>query len=258
MKRVFTWALIAGLSFGGFAPAALAVNGRGGTNLIISEVVDGPLSGGLPKFVELTNCGAAPVDLSQYSIGNINNGGTTLGGGSSLLLSGNLNAGESYVISYESGDSPGVGTFFDVFGMDPDNFDLSTFINGDDVIVLYLGQATGDGSDATLVDILGVIGVNGDGEPWDYTDSYITRNAGALASQTFVEADWTGPGADGLEDVDDAAETVQLQTLTTPGSHVCAAGPAAAPATSTTGIVATVGVVFLLLGAGLGTRRFFG
>ena len=135
-------------------------------DLIISEVVDATLPGGLPKFVELTNTGATAIDLSNYSIGNYNNGGTTLGGGASTVLSGMLGSCESYVISYENGDSPGVGSFFDLFGFDPDNFDLGSFINGDDVIALFLGAATGDGSDATLVDVYGVIGVDGSGEAW--------------------------------------------------------------------------------------------
>ena len=76
-------------------------------DLIISEVVDATLPGGLPKFVELTNTGTTDIDLSQYSIGNYNNGGTTLGGGASTVLSGTLVAGDSYVISYENGDAPG-------------------------------------------------------------------------------------------------------------------------------------------------------
>ena len=44
-----------------FAPASVVfANG-----LIISEVVDGTLPGGQPKWVELTNCGAEPADPGQ-------------------------------------------------------------------------------------------------------------------------------------------------------------------------------------------------
>ena len=47
----------------------------GGTTpqLIISEVVDATLPGGLPKFVELTNTGSTTLDLSGFSIGNYSN-----------------------------------------------------------------------------------------------------------------------------------------------------------------------------------------
>ena len=156
-------------------------HGAGG--LLISEIMDGDLPGGLPKFVEVTNTSGAAIDLSGFSIGNFNNGGTSLGGGDSTVLSGSLAAGDSYVISYENGDSAGVGVFHDTYGFDPDNLGLGPFFNGDDVLVLYSangsgtdGAATGDGSDATIVDMYGVIGVNGDGEVWDYTDSYAVRN----------------------------------------------------------------------------------
>ena len=49
-----------------------------GANLIISEIVDAPLPGGLPKFVELTNTGNTSIDLSGFSIGNQNNAATEM------------------------------------------------------------------------------------------------------------------------------------------------------------------------------------
>lgn len=196
--------------------------------LIISEIVDAPLPGGLPKFVELTNTGTMTVDLSAYSIGNFSNGGSTLGGGSSTLLSGSLAPGDSYVISYEGSDSPGVGTFFDTYGFDPDNFDLGTFINGDDVVALFQGAATGDGSDATLIDLYGVVGTDGTGEAWEYTDSYAVRNPDVLAgTATFDAAQWTIPGANGLETGDDTEELALILANTTPGTHSTIPEPSA-------------------------------
>ena len=201
--------------------AALAMmTGTANGALIISEVVDATLPGGLPKFVELTNTGGASVDLSLYSIGNFNNGGTTLGGGASTVLSGSLAAGDSYVISYENGDEPGVGVFFDTYGFDPDNFDLGTFINGDDVVALFLGPATGDGSDATLVDVYGVIGVDGSGQDWEYTDGYSFRNSTVLSpNDTFTSSEWNFGGANSLETGDDVEELALILANTTPGTH---------------------------------------
>lgn len=187
-------------------------------DLIISEVVDGDRPGGLPKFVELTNTGASSVDLSNYSIGNFNNGGTTLGGGISTQLSGTLGPCESYVISYENSDGPGVGFFFTTYGFDPDNFDLGAFTNGDDVIALYLGVATGDGSDATLLDVYGVIGVDGTGEVWEYTDGYSTRLVNT-ANPVFDPAEWTIGGVDSLDGGDEAADIAALLSLTDPGIY---------------------------------------
>jgi hypothetical protein len=191
-------------------------------DLIISEVVDATLPGGLPKFVELTNTGAGPVDLSLYSIGNFSNGASLLGGGASTMLSGTLGSCESYVISWENGDEPGIGLFFDTYGFDPDNFDLGAFTNGDDVYALFLGAATGDGSDATLIDVYGEIGVDGTGMVWEYTDGYSYRLT-ATASPTFDAAQWFIGGANSLEDAggDDVVELALILSLTTPGTHVC-------------------------------------
>ena len=208
--------------------AALACS-TANADIIISEIVDAPLPGGLPKFVELTNTGTTSVDLSAYSIGNYSNGSTTLGGGASTVLSGMLAAGDSYVISYENGDSPGMGLFFDTYGFDPDTFDLGAFINGDDVVALFLGAATGDGSDATLVDQYGVVGVDGTGEAWEYTDGYSFRNAditsGSSALTPFDTAQWTIGGANALETGDDVEELALILQLTTPGTHVFNAVP---------------------------------
>lgn len=189
--------------------------------VIISEVVDATLPGGLPKFVELTNCGDVPANLGLFSIGNFNNGGTNLGGGASVVLSGILAPGESYVVSYENNDSAGVGTFFDTYGFDPDNFDLGAFINGDDVMALFLGPATGDGSDAPLVDVYGVIGTDGTGEAWEYTDGHSTRLPGFGPNAVFDPAEWDFGGADSLETGDDVTEMALILAETTPGTHTC-------------------------------------
>jgi hypothetical protein len=204
-------------------------------DLIISEVVDADLPGGLPKFVELTNTGAAAIDLSAYSIGNFSNGGTTLGGGASTALSGMLAAGDSYVISYEASDSPGVGVFFTTYGFDPDNFDQGAFTNGDDVLALFLGVGTGDGTDATLVDLYGVIGVDGTGQVWEYTDSYAYRNFNVVsASSTFDPAQWTIAGAGALDGVDAAGTAA----ATSPGTHSFVPAPGAAALLAFGGLLA--------------------
>ena len=61
--------LITGLMFLASAPLSRA-------DLIITEVVDGTLTGGLPKWVELTNTGSATVILGGFSLGVKNNGST--------------------------------------------------------------------------------------------------------------------------------------------------------------------------------------
>ncbi len=188
--------------------------------LIISEVVDATLTGGLPKYVEITNtCSDVSVDMSLYSIGNMNNGSTLLGGGASTQLTGILAPGDSYVISYEASDGPGVGTFFNTYGFDPDNFSQGAFINGDDVVILFKGPATGDASSATIVDQIGRIGQDGSGQDWDYEDSWCRRNPNVLAGNqgTFLSGEWTCAGANSLDSPNNTVPAITAAT--NPGSH---------------------------------------
>ena len=209
------------LLLSGAALAAFTVSAQ--ADLLITEVVDGTLTGGLPKWVEITNTDASgSIDLSLYSFGNFNNGGTTLGGGAASQLTGTLAAGASYIIAYEADNGPGASSYFGVYGSDPDFYMGGAFTNGDDVLALYLGLATGDGSNATLVDVYGVIGVDGTGTNWEYTDSYAYRCGDLANGGVFDAGDWTVPGPDALEagcGGDDTCETQNLLNLTTPGSH---------------------------------------
>ena len=198
--------------------ALLATTAPANADIIISEVVDGTLTGGTPKWVELTNTGAADVDLAAYSFGNMNNGGTTLGGGSAAVLTGTVAPGESFVLGYDNDNDP----FNSVYGFDADFLMGGTYINGDDALILFLGAATGDGSDATIVDVYGVIGTDGSGQDWEYTDGYSYRLGTSSNNGTFDVNDWFVAGANALEEGcggDDACETVNLQNLTTPGTH---------------------------------------
>lgn len=191
--------------------------------LVISEIVDATLSNGLPKFVEITNTGPSSVELGEFSLGLFNNGGTSLLAGRSTVLVGTLAAGDSHVISFDSTDVAGNSTFFDVYGFDADDLRFSGQINGNDVVALFRadgsgaeGAATGDGTDATLVDLYGVIGVDGVGEVWEYTDGFVTRRlASTSPTTTFDSNDWgfSGPGA--LIGLDAQG----IAAASSPGSH---------------------------------------
>ena len=214
--------------------ALLAMAGTAQADLIISEVVDATLFGGRPKFVELTNTGAAAVDLTLYSFGNFSNGGTNLGGGAASVLTGMLAPGDSYVIAYEEvpvsqgggGVVPPNVAFFDVYGFDADFWMGGAFTNGDDTYALFLGAAVGDGTmDAggnptPLVDVYGAIGVDGTGTAWEYEDGYSYR-CSTTASTVWIEADWIVGGKNSLEDPggDDVIEEALILALTTPGVH---------------------------------------
>lgn len=214
--------------------AALALASTANADLRITEVVDATLPGGQPKFVELTNNGGTAVDLSLYSFGNMNNGGTTLGGGAATVLTGMVAPGASHLIAYEADPGgPGLSNFFLAYGFDPDFYMGGGFVNGDDALLLYLGAAIGDGLNATIVDVYGVVGVDGSGQTWEYTDSYAIRCNSTANNGTFVESNWFIPGANTLEGScggDDVCELALLLTLTTPGVDVgCGGGGIGTP-----------------------------
>jgi hypothetical protein len=204
----------------GAALAALA--GSANADLIISEIVDATLPGGLPKYAELTNTGASPVDLSLYSVGNCNNGGVTFGGGATTPLVGTLAPGASFTLCYEADPGvPATSSFATTYGFEPDFYMGGAFINGDDVVVLCLGAAT-DPATATIVDVYGDIGVDGTGQVWEYTDSYAYRCGTAANGGVFDPNDWTIPGFNTLEGTcggDDTCELANILAETTPGSN---------------------------------------
>ena len=205
--------LVTGLMFLASAPLSRA-------DLIITEVVDGTLAGGQPKWVELTNTGSVTVLLGGFSLGVKNNGSTNLGG-AATVLAGTLPAGSSHVIAFETDNGPGVSMFFTVYGQDPDAYSTAS-INGDDTVLLYLGAATGDGSNATLVDLYGEDGVDGSATVWEYEDSFAQRCGDTANAGVFASADWDIPGPNALETGcggDDTCETANLQVLTNPWIH---------------------------------------
>ena len=121
--------------------------------------------------VYITNIDDVSVNLSGYSLGVYPDGGTDLAS-AALVLSGSLAPGELHVVAYEPGGSK---TFEDTYSFPADQKDSIATIDGDDVVALFFGAATGTGSDAVLLDVYGVPGVDGTGEAWEYTDTYACR-----------------------------------------------------------------------------------
>jgi hypothetical protein len=203
--------------FGATAALLALASSAAHADLIISEIVDGNLPGGQPKFVEISNTGAAPVDLSLYKIVHYNNGNPAPSGNvalSSVMLA----PGASWVVNYIGSSTP--GGFLATYGFPPDQESTFGGHNGDDAIALEL-VAGG------IVDVYGEIGCdpisttpppvhNPSCANWEYEDGYAYR-CGVTASATFTIGDWVISGVDVL--VGDLAcdDTCKLQTLTTPG-----------------------------------------
>ncbi len=201
------------------------------TQLIISEVVEGtitidplgPFDSDAPRYVEITNTGCREANLSAYSAGNFPNETGNLGGGSATALSGILLPGESAIFAYDFAGAP---NFENIYGTDCDPVaDASgPFINGNDPVVLYRGLAVGNGTNATLLDIYGVIGEvanSNDFSPvWAMQDTLARRLPTVVSpTATFNAAEWDISADGALLGVDEAASLVLIDALTDPCAH---------------------------------------
>ena len=158
-----------------FASAQLAITG----------VFDGPLTGGIPKGIELVALEDI-ADLSLYGVGSASNGGGT-DGVEFVFPADALSAGDVIYLATED-----VG-FTEFFGFAPTYVDaFSVSINGDDAMEVFFMD--------TVIDTFGEIDVDGTGMPWEYLDGWAYRVNNSLPQgAAFVIADWTFSGINNLE-----------------------------------------------------------
>ena len=156
---------------------SLDVTTNGSGNLIITGIYDGPLSGGLPKGIELYTINNI-ADLSTYKLGLAANGGAI---------------STTYTfpsVSKSTGDYIYVATeaieFANWFGMAPTYTSGVANINGDDVIELFLNN--------TVIDVYGVLGEDGTGMVWEYMDGWAYSMDNRSANPTFNSSQWTYSG----------------------------------------------------------------
>jgi hypothetical protein len=143
--------------------------------LLISEVLDdGPT--GL-KMVELCNRGTEPLGLEGVTLERYANGSTEPA--VFALPAATLQPGEAFVIGQAGAES----LYAITFGGVPDATAGAVSGNGDDAYRLANARGT--------LDLYGAIGVDGSGEPWEYTDDDATRRAGIVAgSDAWSDAEW--------------------------------------------------------------------
>jgi predicted extracellular nuclease len=149
--------------------------------LLISGIIDGPRSGGLPKVVELYATEDI-ADLSTWDLEFYFN--ATVTPGVTAVLSGSASAGDYVYVASESVESTAY------FGFAPDFTNGGSF-NGDDSVVLR--------ENSVQIDVFGSPGTDGTGQPWEYLDSWFYRVDGTSASTTWTAADWTSPGVNALD-----------------------------------------------------------
>ena len=155
-----------------------------GQDLVITGVIDGPLSGGLPKAVEL--CALADIpDLSIYGVGSANNGGGT-DGEEFTFPADPVSAGTFIHVASEATG------FADFFGFAPAHTSGAMLINGDDAIELFMSGG--------VIDVFGDINVDGTGQPWEHLDGWAYRDNGTGPDgSAFVLTNWSFSGPNALD-----------------------------------------------------------
>jgi len=146
------------------------------TSLIITGVIDGPLSGGTPKAVELYALNDIS-DMSIYGLGSANNGG----GSDGIEFTFPTISASTGDFLYVASDNE---EFKNFFSFTPNSITPSANINGDDAIELF--------RNGTVIDVFGNIAMDGTGQPWEYLDgwAYRTDATGGLDTSTFIVSEW--------------------------------------------------------------------
>lgn len=172
--------------------------------LMITGVMDGTLTGGVPKVVEVFAREAIP-DLSEYALRRSSGNSGTWEGPTPLtnnyiLPAISLNAGDFY---YAVGNSFDDGTTsFDLVwpaysGIRVRNFGVNS--NGDDTTGLWHDATGAFSGSETLVDVMGELGVDGSGQTWEHLDGWAYSNNGRAPSPAFNTNLWTFSGANAMD-----------------------------------------------------------
>ena len=146
-------------------------------NLYLSEVVDHEDISFI-KFIEIYNADDRSVNLGSWAIRRYSNGATTP---DVLTLPGDaIKPGGAYVLA-SSGS--GVDTFLQQYGRSANLHSGKISGNGNDVYELVF---TG-----TVVDVYGEPGVDGLGQPWEYTDAVARRVTSVTRGRSaWQEKEW--------------------------------------------------------------------
>lgn len=182
---------------------SLSASALAQSGLMITGVMDGTLTGGEPKVMELYALSDIP-DLSKYAISVAANGGASFSAidANYILPSISLVAG-SYYYAVGNAFTDQNAKFDSIFpaytGIRARNYGINS--NGDDVEGLFYDASGTFTGSQVLVDVMGTVGVDGTGTPWEHTDGWIYSKSDRLPSATFDIAQWSTSGIDVLDNL---------------------------------------------------------
>jgi len=148
------------------------------SDLFFSEYSEGGSGRGSNKYLEIYNPSSSSIDLSNYTVFYINNGGGDPSRNASFALSGTLAANEVYVLAASGADATISGNADTLL-----SYPSPVHFNGDDAVCLLNGTDT--------IDVIG--------ERWNDPGSGWSVGTGSTKDHTLVrkanvsggETDWT-------------------------------------------------------------------
>ena len=185
----------------------------GAGQLIITGVVDGPLSGGSPKAIELFALTDIP-DLSIYGDETPTNAESP--DGAEFTLSGSAEAGSFIYLSW------GTVSLEEVIDIPSENTSAATVseawhdtqfvanINGNETVVLY--------ENGEVTDFFGRTGES-DPTDWSYEDGYAYRTVTEAPDGTFDVGDWTFGSLEGLTTPEEVENALPFGSFAVPEPH---------------------------------------
>ncbi len=142
--------------------------------IIITEIADPENSTGA-RFVELYNAGIHAIALDGWKLNKYTNGALVK---TSIELSGHILYPDNFLVVSNSG-------FESVFGMQSTLVSSTISGNGDDMYEL-------EDSIGAVQDVYGVLGLDGTGSDWEYTDGRAVRNYNVTTpTARFAIEEWT-------------------------------------------------------------------
>jgi hypothetical protein len=177
--------------------ALLTAAGTSQSGVIVTGLLDGDLSGGNPKAIELYVTGTE--DLSNYSLWRSSNGGSFAA--STATLSGSFSDTFVYLIGSSNGGEAAFDSVFGTTGIFANRAYTGTQVNGNGDDGFQIRNLAGD----TVIDQVWTEDTSD-----SYKDSYWYRNDNTGPDAAWVVANWTGGGNGALDGLDATAHEANV------------------------------------------------
>ena len=181
-----------------------------GQSPVLTAVLDGPCTGGLPKVLEIYASGT--VDFALYTLQNQTNANTTWGASQDLSALGTRTNEFVYVLLTNGNLAIATAEFPNI--TTSNSLESSTLnLNGDDRLRVI------NTTTLAVIDQFGVSDVDGTGTTWEWLDTYAKRVNGTGPDAGFNQANWTFTAINSLDGTGLCNTSTQLSTIVTLGSY---------------------------------------